>query len=154
MATPPKRSGDARAAPAGKGAATGKATPSAPVKGAATAKSGEGTSGSAHRQRLLRRVISGGKVAAVLLVTTLLCGVLGYRYIAQLSWLIAFHQASLLLAGMGPVVTDLSDSGRVFESFYAMFCGVMLLGSTGILFTPFIHHMLHAFHVEDTAEPK
>ncbi len=154
MATPAKGSGGARAAPAGKGAATGNATPSTVTKGAAAGKAGEGTPGAGHRQRLLRRVISGGKVAAVLLVATLLCGVLGYRYIAQLSWLIAFHQASLLLAGMGPVVNNLSDSGRVFESLYAMFCGVMLLGSTGILFTPFIHHMLHAFHVEDTAEPK
>ncbi len=90
-------------------------------------------------------------LAAMLLLGTLLCGVLGYRYIGALSWLLAFHQASLLLAGMGPVVTDLSDHGRVFESLYAMFCGVVLLGSTGILFTPLIHHFLHAFHVEDSS---
>lgn len=154
MATQNKDAGKARTSPDGKGAASGSAAPSAARNGASAGKRGEGAPVSGRRQRLLRRVISGGKVAAVLLVATLLCGVLGYRYIAQLSWLIAFHQASLLLAGMGPVVTDLSDSGRVFESLYAMFCGVMLLGSTGILFTPFIHHMLHAFHVEDTAEPK
>jgi hypothetical protein len=30
----------------------------------------------------------------------------------------------------------------------------MLLGSTGILFTPFIHRLLHAFHVEDSVNEK
>ena len=113
-----------------------------------------GTPPGTPRKRLFRRFVSGAKVAGYLLVGTLLCGVLGYRAIAHLSWLISFHQASLLLAGMGPVVTDLSDAGRVFESLYALFCGVILLGSTGILFTPFIHHILHAFHVEDSGAGK
>lgn len=119
--------------------------PAAPAHGAQRA-----ASPSAPRRRLLRRFVTGAALAGALLVCTLLCGVLGYRFVAGLSWLLAFHQASLLLAGMGPVVTDLSDHGRVFESFYAMFCGVVLLGSTGILFTPLIHHFLHAFHVEDS----
>ncbi len=121
---------------------------------AKAAASGGGTAGGAApapRRRLLRRFVSSAKVAAYLLVGTLACGVLGYHAIAGLSWLISFHQASLLLAGMGPVVTDLSDAGRIFESLYALFCGVMLLGSTGILFTPLIHHFLHAFHVEDSS---
>jgi hypothetical protein len=104
----------------------------------------------APHRRLLRRLAKGAALASLLLFGTLACGILGYRYIAGQSWLIAFHQASLLLAGMGPVVTDLTDRGRVFESLYAMFCGVVLLGSTGILFAPFIHHVLHAFHVEDS----
>lgn len=106
------------------------------------------------RRRLLRRFATGAKIAAVLLVGTLAIGVAGYRFIAGLGWLIAFHQASLLLSGMGPVVTDLSDAGRVFESLYSLFCGVMLLGSTGILFAPFIHHLLHKFHVEDSGDAK
>lgn len=117
-------------------------------------RSAPSTSPLAPRRRFLRRVISGARLAAYLLLGTLACGMLGYRFIAHLSWLLSFHQASLLLAGMGPVVTDLSDAGRMFESFYAMFCGVMLLGSTGILFTPFIHRLLHAFHVEDTGPGK
>ena len=119
-------------------------------KAGAGAKAAASGAASAPPRRLLHRFVSSAKVASYLLVGTLACGVLGYHAIAGLSWLISFHQASLLLAGMGPVVTDLGDAGRVFESLYALFCGVMLLGSTGILFTPLIHHFLHAFHVEDT----
>lgn len=134
--------------PRGSGASTARTARA--DAGATRAEPGPAVPPQATRRRLLRRFISSAKVAAYLLLGTLLCGALGYRYIAHLSWLISFHQASLLLAGMGPVVTDLSDAGRVFESLYAMFCGVILLGSTGILFTPFIHHILHAFHVEDS----
>jgi hypothetical protein len=139
--------------------------PDKTAKGGAASAAGKGASAQrsasafgvpplAPRHRFLRRVISGVKVAAYLLLGTLVVGVVGYHLIAHLSWLISFQQASLLLAGMGPVVTDLPDAGRVFESIYALFCGVMLLGSTGILFTPFIHRLLHAFHVEDSAPPK
>ncbi len=135
----------------GKPAATGKRAGGGAPGGPAPAKAAAQAAGVSPHRRFFRRVVSGVKVAAYLLVATLLLGVLGYHLIAGLSWLVSFHQASLLLAGMGPVVTDLPDRARVFESVYALFCGVMLLGSTGILFTPFIHRMLHAFHVEDTA---
>jgi hypothetical protein len=136
---------------AAKGAAAGRRVDGAAAK--ASARGGSSAPGanpvSPHR-KFLRRVISSAKVAGYLLAATLAGGTVGYHFIAGLSWLIAFHQASLLLSGMGPVVTDLSDPGRLFESFYSIFCGVMLLGSTGILFTPVIHRILHAFHVEDS----
>ncbi|HEY7904938.1 MAG TPA: hypothetical protein VIH36_15920 [Casimicrobiaceae bacterium] len=138
---------------AAKPAADAKAAKPATDAKAAAPKSSAATTLAPHR-RFLSRVVSGAKVAALLLAGTLTCGVLGYHFIAHLSWLISFHQASLLLSGMGPVVTDLSDPGRVFESLYSLFCGVMLLGSTGILFTPFIHRLLHAFHVEDSVNEK
>ena len=40
-------------------------------------------------------------------------------------------------------------AGRIFEAIYALFCGVVLLGSTGILFSPVIHRLLHRYHIED-----
>jgi hypothetical protein len=141
---PARRPAKASKAASTEGAARA-ATASAKGAGAATAAGDV----SPHR-KFLRRVISSAKVAAYLLAATLAGGTIGYHFIAGLTWLIAFHQASLLLSGMGPVETNLSDAGRLFESFYSIFCGVMLLGSTGILFTPVIHRILHAFHVEDT----
>ena len=129
-------------------AAKGKAAASGARASATRARPSGGDVSSPHR-KFLRRVLSNAKVAGYLLAATLCGGTLGYHLIAGLSWLISFHQASLLLSGMGPVETHLTDAGRLFESFYSIFCGVMLLGSTGILFTPVIHRILHAFHVED-----
>jgi len=106
----------------------------------------------AARARFYSRVGRAAALSFSLVGATLCAGTLGYHYIAQLSWLISFHQASLLLSGMGPVETNLRDAGRIFESLYSLFCGVMLLASTGLLLTPVIHRLLHRFHW--SGEPK
>jgi len=76
-------------------------------------------------------------------------GIIGYRLLEDLSWLDAFHQAAMLLSGMGPVVDMKTAAGKVFDGVYALFCGVILLASTGLLFAPVIHRLLHRFHIED-----
>lgn len=106
----------------------------------------------ATRARFLTRVAWSGACALVLVVATLVVGVVGYHRTAGLDWLSAFHQSALLLSGMGPVEPVLTDEGRIFESIYALFCGVVLLGSAGILFAPVIHRILHRFHLEDSAQ--
>ena len=85
---------------------------------------------------------------------TLVIGTIGYHAIDDFTWLDAFHQSSLLMAGMGPVKENVSAAGKLFDSFYALFCGVILLGSTGIMFTPIIHRILHRFHIEDASASK
>ena len=99
----------------------------------------------------LRRALA---LSGSLIAGTLLIGTIGYHVIDDFSWLDAFHQSSLLLSGMGPVKENVSVSGKLFDSFYALFCGVILLGATGILFTPVIHRILHRFHIEDASAGK
>jgi len=103
----------------------------------------------APTNRFFARVGRAAAISFSLVGVTLLAGTLGYHYIAELRWLTSFHQSALLLSGMGPVETNLRDAGRMFESIYSLFCGLVLLGSTGILFTPVIHRLLHRFHIED-----
>jgi len=119
------------------------------VKAAVASATSGVSSQLAPRSRFLSRVGFVAMISLTLVASTLLFGTLGYRYIAHLSWVVAFHQAALLLSGMGPVETQLDTPGRIFESIYALFCGVVLLGSTGLLFAPVIHRLLHKFHVED-----
>ena len=71
---------------------------------------------------------------------------------AHMSWLDAFHQSALLLSGMGPVVDIKSTAGKIFDGIYALFCGVILLASTGLMFAPVIHRLLHRFHIEDAGD--
>ena len=60
--------------------------------------------------------------------------------------------SALLLSGMGPVVDIKSTAGKLFDSIYALFCGVILLASTGLMFAPVIHRLLHRFHIEDARD--
>ena len=99
------------------------------------------------------RVVGAATVSLTFIVTTLGVGMAGYHWIESLPWLDAFHQAAMLLSGMGPVVDVATSAGKLFDGFYAIFCGIALLAVTGILLAPFIHRVMHRFHLED-AEPR
>ena len=54
-------------------------------------------------------------------------GVGGYHFIAGLPWVDALLNASMILAGMGPVDLLRSNAAKLFASFYALFSGVVFI---------------------------
>ncbi|HLW11113.1 MAG TPA: hypothetical protein VKU81_00310 [Casimicrobiaceae bacterium] len=106
----------------------------------------------ASRKIFLSRFRRTASYALALVGITLVVGMIGYHALEHLSWLDAFHQAALLLSGMGPVIDIKSTAGKLFDGIYALFCGVILLASTALLFAPVIHRLLHRFHIEDAGE--
>lgn len=108
----------------------------------------------APRAVFLSRVGRSALLASVMLVGTLVAGTVGYHVIDNFGWLDAFHQSSMLLAGMGPVKEISTTAGKLFDSIYALFCAVILLGASGVLFTPLIHRLLHRFHLQDVESGK
>ncbi|MEO9136939.1 MAG: hypothetical protein ABI316_10115 [Casimicrobiaceae bacterium] len=104
------------------------------------------------RDVFFTRVRRAAKYAFALVAVTLAAGMVGYHLLEDLSWLDAFHQSAMLLSGMGPVVDVKSTAGKLFDGIYALFCGIILLASTGLLFAPVIHRILHRFHIEDARD--
>lgn len=102
----------------------------------------------ASRQYFLRRFLLHLLGAICLVVSALIIGVLGYHYCAQFSWIDSLLNASMILAGMGPVDILPNDGAKIFASFYAIFSGVVFLGAVGVLFAPLFHRFLHRFHLE------
>jgi hypothetical protein len=76
-------------------------------------------------------------------------GVLGYKFLAPMSWIDALHNASMILSGMGPVVTIQTTIGKLFSSFYALFSGVVFITNIGILIAPVAHRFFHKMNLED-----
>ena len=85
---------------------------------------------------------------ACLIAFSLSIGMLGYHYIAKLSWIDAFLDASMILSGMGPMSPLPDDAAKLFAGCYAIYCGIALLGTTGVILAPVIHRSLHKFHLE------
>ena len=54
----------------------------------------------------------------------------------------------MILTGMGPVDPILSVSGKLFESFYALFSGVAFLTIMAVILAPVVHRFLHRFHLD------
>lgn len=103
------------------------------------------------RKRFISRFRRAAKYAVSLVAVTLAVGMVGYHAIEGMPWLDAFHQAAMLLSGMGPVVDVKTTAGKIFDGVYALFCGVILLAATGLMFAPVLHRLLHRFHLEDAS---
>jgi len=101
------------------------------------------------RLEFLKRVGRHGLVALGVLVFGLGGGVLGYHYVAGLSWIDSLLNASMILGGMGPVDPLKTDCAKLFASFYALFSGLAFIGIISVLLAPFVHRMLHRFHAEE-----
>jgi hypothetical protein len=99
-----------------------------------------------------RRMLQYGMITAILILFSLAIGVLGYHFFESLSWVDSLLNASMILGGMGPVDQLKTDSGKVFASFYALYSGIILLASVGILAAPLFHRLLHRFHLEIEGE--
>jgi len=95
-----------------------------------------------------RRVLRYGLITVGIILFSLGIGMLGYHYLESLSWVDSLLNASMILGGMGPVDTLRTDAGKVFASFYALYSGIILLASVGVLATPIFHRLLHRFHLE------
>ena len=83
-----------------------------------------------------------------LITGSLSLGIMGYHLIAKLNWVDSLLNASMILAGMGPVNTLDTDAAKIFASAYALFSGLVLVSATGIILTPMFHRVLHRFHLE------
>ena len=102
-----------------------------------------------HRQfrsRLMRSVLIG----SLMVVFSLVLGMIGFlHYFPKMDWADAFVNASMLLAGMGPLAQPETTSAKVFSGLYALYSGLMLVMSTGVIFAPLVHRFLHALHVDE-----
>jgi hypothetical protein len=87
-------------------------------------------------------------VALAVVVGSLLIGMVGYHRLAGFSWIDSFLNAAMLLGGMGPVGDIATNSGKVFAGFYALYAGLVLIVSAGLLLTPALHRVMHRLHLE------
>ena len=106
------------------------------------------------RRAFLGRIASHILVAAVLVGVSLLMGTIGYHFLARLSWVDSFLNASMILGGMGPIDPLRTTIGKLFASIYALYAGFVLLISVGIIIAPVFHRLLHNFHLEKKDDNK
>jgi hypothetical protein len=102
----------------------------------------------ATQAEFARRMLRFGLFAVGIILFSLCIGIFGYHYLESLSWIDSLLNASMILGGMGPVDTLKTNAGKVFASFYALYSGIVLLASVGVLAAPAFHRFMHRFHLE------
>jgi hypothetical protein len=91
--------------------------------------------------------------ALLLVGLSLLGGMAGFHHWARLTWLDAFVNTAMLLAGMGPVGELGPPAGKLFAGIFALYAGLVFLIVAGLLVVPLFHRVLHRFRLEDQDEP-
>ena len=87
-------------------------------------------------------------LSAGISAATLGVGMEGYHSLEKMPWPDAFANASMILAGMGPLGNLNTEAGKIFAGCYALFCGLVLITVITILLAPVVHRALHKFHLE------
>jgi hypothetical protein len=100
------------------------------------------------RRAFLRRWAVFVLIALGLIAGSLAVGMVGYHFLEGMSWIDSYLNAAMLLGGMGPVGELHHFSGKIFAGLYAMFSGLVLLVSVGVMVAPLFHRLLHRFHLD------
>lgn len=82
------------------------------------------------------------------IIIALLIGMAGYHGFEGMPWVDAFVNASMILSGMGPVTTLVTNGGKMFAGFYALFSGLFFIVILGVIFAPIIHRFFHKIHLD------
>ncbi len=79
-------------------------------------------------------------------------GMTGYHLIAGLDWISAYHNATMILSGMGEIDPMPTNAAKIFSGSYALLSGVVFLVTIAVMLSPIVHRFLHRMHVEEPDE--
>ncbi len=105
-----------------------------------------------RRTTFWRRQITHAGIAFAIFGVSLGIGIWGYASFERLPLTDAFLNAAMILGGMGPVKTDLSEPGKVFAGFYALYSGLVVIAVAGLLLAPGVHHLMNEVDWGDRPE--
>jgi hypothetical protein len=103
------------------------------------------------RREFLARVVRHARVAAGIVLFSLVIGTVGFHFFDQQKWIDGFVNSSMLLGGMGLIGELHTASGKIFASFYALYAGIVFLGAAGLLLAPVVHRILHKMHLGEAS---
>lgn len=103
----------------------------------------------ATRRMFIRRLGRNLGLALLLILVSLAIGMAGYMGLEGLGPTDAYAHAAMILSGMGPYGEPLAASAKIFEGTYALFSGLVVVATTGLILGPVLHRIMHGLHVPD-----
>jgi hypothetical protein len=100
------------------------------------------------RSAFARRLAGNALAAVALIFVSLLIGMAGYHWFEGMSWMDAYVNAAMILSGMGPMGPLSTEAGKAFAGTYALYSGLALVLTTGLILAPMLHRVMHRFHLQ------
>lgn len=105
--------------------------------------------GLAAPEKFAGRLAAALAAASGIVGVSLLGGMWGYCSLEGMSLIDGFLNAAMILSGMGPVTPLTTTVGKLFAGCFALYSGLALVATTGIVLAPVVHRFLHRFHVDE-----
>ncbi len=102
------------------------------------------------RREFIRRLGWSIAAGALLVAFSLTIGMVGDHTLAGLSWVDAFLDAAMILSGMGPLSPLHTTSAKIFAGCHALYSGIALLTTAGVVLATVVHRAPHKFHLADS----
>lgn len=102
----------------------------------------------APRSIFILRIITSVLFGIFLVVLTLSMGICGLMFFENMNYVDAFSNAALILASVGAITSIVSNAGKVFCGYYAIFSSFIYIIVIGIIFAPVVHRLFHKFHLD------
>ena len=74
-------------------------------------------------------------------------GTLGYHRFAGMAWIDAFANAAMMVTSMGPLDPLHDNPARIFGACFALYSGLALAATTGLIIAPLVHSFVDRLHV-------
>src|SRR5262245_365428 len=98
------------------------------------------------RPHFRRRMVFHGAIAIALVAASIGLGMLGYCQYEGLGPIDGFLNSAMLLGGMGPLYSPVTDAGKLFAGCFALYAGLVFIVTAALLLTPLLHRLMHRFH--------
>lgn len=95
-----------------------------------------------------RRLLGHLAIALALIASSIVIGMAGYMHYEKLPAIDAFLDSAMLLGGMGPVHVPVTDAGKLFAGFFALYAGLAFIAVIALVLGPVVHRVLHRFHLD------
>lgn len=100
----------------------------------------------------IRHLLQAIFIGVFLIIVALCIGMWGYHTYEGMSWIDAFVNAAMILSGMGPMTPLLTDAGKMFAGFYALFSGLFFILVMGVMLGPIVNRVMHRWHLQNKSE--
>ena len=102
------------------------------------------------QHQFMSRMMRAALLGIGMVVISLAIGMAGYLLLfPKLDWADAFVNAAMILSGMGPLAVPETTAAKIFSGCYAIYSGLMLVMSAGVVFAPLVHRFLHKLHADE-----
>ena len=86
-------------------------------------------------------------LGSLIIGLVLVLGMFGFHWILDTTWVDAFLNASLSVAGMGLTVYPSTTAGRVFAGFYVVVANIVQCVVLLAVLAPLLHRILHSYYL-------